>query len=148
MRLRAVVFAAALVAGCNTVDLGDNFTQGEVAVNDDFFYCRVQPEVISAFSCSEGAAGEGGQCHGDMSAMRLRTIPTLVACDVDGVVSGTISPEERTNFEASRAQVSGTSSNSPLLLRPIGLQSHPRVIFAPGDPPADILRMWIDGAGP
>lgn len=147
MRLPGVLVLGLLGAGCTTVPLGDNFTQGEVAVSDDFFYCRVQPDVITGYGCSEGAAGEAGECHSSKSALRLRSVPTPVACD-DGLVTGMISADERANFEASRSQVSGTSSSSPLLLRPIGVQSHPRIVFAPGDPPADVLRMWIDGAGP
>ena len=58
------------VAG--TVDLGDDFVAPDLQLDDAFFYCRIQPEVLTRHSCATGDSGEEGSCHSAASALRLR----------------------------------------------------------------------------
>lgn len=143
-RLGALLAGLALV-GCGTVDLGDNFVPPDLVLDEDFFYCRIQPEVISAQSCASGGAGDGNACHANRSALRLNTGAEAVpppACE-DGVVVGTVPPEYEANLEAIRFTVQSDPLSSPVYRRPIGLDSHPRVIFDESSPEADLIVEWI-----
>ena len=156
-RLR-VVAGAALIAGttlalpatlgCGTVDLGDNIVSPDLMLDEDFFYCRIQPEVIQASGCAGGGAGEAGMCHTSRSSMRLADttgVPPPV-CEAD-VVVGVVPPEYMQNFTAVQFTVQSDPLSSPFYRRPTGLDSHPRVIFPEGDPSADLISQWISRGG-
>lgn len=127
-----------------TVDLGDDFVAPELQLDTDFFYCRIQPEVLTKFSCAGGAAGEGGSCHDSRSALRLAATEESVQCD-DGAVVGTAPDAYQDNFEAIRFSVQSNALDSPLYLRPLGRASHPRIVFDENDPAADLIVEWISG---
>ncbi len=140
-----VLMAFACLAGCGTVDLGDNFVPPDLVLDEDFFYCRIQPEVITPQTCASGAAGDGNACHANRSALRLSTaaeMATPPTCE-DGVVVGTVPPEYEANLEAVRFTVQSDPLSSPIYRRPIGLDSHPRVIFDEASPEADLIVEWI-----
>ena len=131
--------------GCGTVDPGDNFIAPDVMLDEDFFYCRIQPEVITAQSCASGGAGEGGMCHSSMSALRLSTMAEEVApptC-MDGQVVGDVPAAYMENYMAVQLSVQSDPLSSPFYRRPTGLDSHPRVIFPEGSPEADLIVQWI-----
>lgn len=138
-------------AGCTTVDLGDNFVAPGVQLDEDFFYCRVQPEVIGALRCASGESDEAGSCHSARSALRLsadaETDPAP-ACDADGKVTGTVPPSYMENLAALGFTVQADALASPLYRRPLGLDSHPRVIFEADSPEAELVRTWIQGVTP
>lgn len=126
-----------------TVDLGDNFVAPDLALDEDFFYCRIQPEVIERFSCAGGASGEAGQCHDSRSALQLLDAPDRARCDRDGRLAAAAPDEYLANFEASQFFVQADPLTSPFLLRPTHMASHPRRIFAAGDPAARLITEWI-----
>ncbi len=135
------------LAGCALEPLGDNFVQPEVMVDEDFFFCRVQPEVIAPQTCASGASGESGSCHSARSAMRLDVLGETDMppdCDEDGVVVGGAVPQSyMNNLEAVRRGVRPDPLSSPLYQRPIGQASHPRVIFDASSPEADLIVEWM-----
>lgn len=144
----AAALACAGASGCATVDLGDNFVAPDLMLDEDFFYCRIQPEVITAHGCATGGAGEGGMCHTSRSSMRLADASGVARpeCD-DDVVVGTVPPEYTQNFTAVRFTVQSDPLSSPFYRRPTGLDSHPRVIFSEADPAADLISQWISRGG-
>ena len=127
-----------------TVDLGDDFVAPELQLDSDFFYCRIQPEVLTKFSCAGGASGESGSCHDSRSALRLATTGATATCD-DGAAVGGVPREYEDNLEAIRFSVQSSALDSPLYLRPLGRASHPRTIFDEDDPAADLIVEWISG---
>ena len=128
-----------------TVDLGDDFVAPELQLDSDFFYCRIQPEVLTKFSCASGASGESGSCHDSRSALRLAATDAPAPCDADGTVVSGIPAEYEDNYEAIRFSVQSNALDSPLYLRPLGRSSHPRTIFDESDPAADLIVDWISG---
>lgn len=118
-------------------------------LDEDFFYCRIQPEVITAHSCASGLSGEGGSCHSARSALRLEVAAETdppPACDGD-ILLETEPASYRTNFQAVQFTVQTDPLSSPFYRRPVGLDSHPRVIFEEGTPEADLIIEWIGGGG-
>jgi hypothetical protein len=126
-----------------TVDLGDNFVAPDLALDEDFFYCRVQPDVFQNFGCAAGRAGEGGQCHDSRSALSLLDAPDSPPCDRNGRLAGDVPPEYQANYEAARFFVQTDALTSPLYLRPTNMASHPRRIFDANDPAARLITEWI-----
>lgn len=135
-----------LALGCGTVDPGDNFVTPEARVDADFFYCVIQPQVITKDSCATGLPGESGSCHAaNRSAMYLDATADTVTppqC-VNGKVVGTVPASYVTNFDQVRLRVGADPESSPIYRRPLGLDSHPRVIFDASSPEAADLVAWI-----
>ncbi|MFW6067396.1 MAG: hypothetical protein ACOC97_03600 [Myxococcota bacterium] len=145
-----LALALATAVGCGTVDPGDNFVTPEARVDEDFFYCRVQPEVISAQSCASGGAGEDGSCHADRSALRLS--PEAETATPPDCVEGepvTEVPEPYVqNLDRIQALAVGADpSSSGIYRRPLGLDSHPRVIFEQDSTEAMLLAEWLNMGG-
>ncbi len=140
----------ALLGACGTIERGDNIVPPDLALDEDFFYCRIQPEVLTPQTCASGAAGEGGECHSARSAMRLQVAaesdppPT---CDGNMVVSG-VPQSYMDNYTAAQASVQTDPLSSPFYRRPTGLDSHPRMIFPEGSPEAMLIVEWIGSGGP
>jgi hypothetical protein len=143
------LLALLLGSGCGTIDPGDNFVPPDVSLDEDFFYCRIQPEVISASTCASGGPGEGGECHADQSSLRLSAMAEAdapPACDGDAVV-GPVPDSYMANYQAVQFTVQSDPLSSPFLLRPTGRQSHPREIFPEMSPQADLIIQWISAGG-
>lgn len=136
---------AACSAGCGTIDLGDDIVPPNLQLDEDFFYCEIQPNVLTAKSCANGIDGESGSCHADRSALRLvATTDPPPMCEDGVIVGGSLSADYVANFEAVRFTVQSDPLSSPFYRRPTGMDSHPRVIFPPdGDPCADLIIDWI-----
>jgi hypothetical protein len=128
------------VAG--TVDLGDNFVAPDLALDEDFFYCRIEPQVIQKFGCASGNDGERGQCHDSRSALQLIDTSETASCS-NGRATGAVPDAFRANYEAAKFFVQTDPLTSPLYLRPTNQASHPRRIFAPNDPAARLITEWI-----
>jgi hypothetical protein len=138
------LLGAVLAAGCGTVDSGDNFVPPDVSLDEDFFFCRIQPEVLTEHSCASGGPGEQGSCHASVSALRLDPMAESqsVACE-DGMPTGPIPPSYENNLTSVRTVVQPDPLRSPFYRRPIGLDSHPRVIFPEDSPEAMLISEWI-----
>lgn len=135
----------AWLAGCGIVDLGDNIVPPDLQLDEDYFYCVIQPQVITVHGCAGGMAGEGGMCHTDRSALRLvDTMDAPPECDETGAITGgSLSADYIANFEAVRFTVQSDPLSSPFYRRPTGMDSHPRVIFPESDPAAALIVDWI-----
>jgi hypothetical protein len=131
-----------------TVDLGDDFVAPDLQLDSDFFFCRIQPQVLTKYSCATGAAGEMGSCHDSRSAMRLLDTQAPPPCDKNGAVVGAVPDAYQKNLEAVRFAVQSDPLSSPLYLRPLNRASHPRKIFDDNDPAAKLIVEWISGAKP
>jgi hypothetical protein len=135
---------AAWPAGCGTIDLGDDIIAPDLQLDEDFFHCEIQPNVLTAKSCASGMDSENGSCHSDRSALRLvATTDAAPLCEGGVIVGGTIPADSIANFEAVRFTVQSDPLSSPFYRRPTGMDSHPRVIFAEDDPCADLIVQWI-----
>jgi hypothetical protein len=147
----AAVGCAAL-AGCGsiddngllgTVDLGDNFIAPDLQLSEEFFFCRLQPEVLTEHSCAGGGPGEAGSCHDSQSSLRLVDTDAPAPCDGDGVLIDDVPDAFRQNLDAVRFSVQSDALSSPLYLRPLNRASHPRAIFDDGDNAAELILEWI-----
>ena len=59
-------------AGCTTVDPGPNFVVPDEQFDADFFFCRVEPELLVTKKCGSGNPGAGDAangCHFNSSAV-------------------------------------------------------------------------------
>ncbi len=126
-----------------TVELGDNFVAPDLALDEDFFFCRIQPEVLRMHGCAAGQTGEAGRCHDSASALRLIDTPAEAECDDEGRVTGELPDDLVSNFEAARFFVQSDPLTSPLYLRPLRMASHPRRIFDEDDEAAELIVEWI-----
>ncbi len=68
------------------------------------------------------------------------------ACDGD-ILIGTEPASYRENFQAVQFTVQTDPLSSPFYRRPVGLDSHPRVMFDEGTPEAELIIEWIGGGG-
>jgi hypothetical protein len=147
VRRGALLLCVLWAAGCGTVDPGDNFITPEVMVDDEYFYCEIQPNVITRNTCASGGAGEAGSCHTTRSALRLLAaaeMATAPAC-TDGRVNDptTIPVEYMTNFDRVQFTVQSSLDRSPFYRRPVGIDSHPRQVFAPGSMEEMLIEEWL-----
>ena len=96
------------------MELGDNIVAPDLMLDEDYFYCRIQPEVVQAHGCAGGGAGEMGMCHTARSALRLVDTTGIVppTC-VDDVVEGGVPPEYLENFHAVQFTVQSDPLSSP-----------------------------------
>jgi len=143
----AALLMATTAVGCGTVDLGTYEGVRDLKLDESYFYCVVQPKVLTAKKCAGGDSSAGdtaGGCHSSTSSFRLAEVPTPVACE-SGKPTGTASAEERANYAASSLRATRDPSTSPLLTKPTqsGGVSHPRRIFESNAPEADLIRTWI-----
>ncbi len=147
----SVLFGSALLAwaaaGCGTVDPGDHFVPPEVRLDEDFFFCRIQPMVLTEYRCATGMGGEEGSCHDSRSALRLEAMADSEPppCDMEGNVVSAVPLSYRRNLETSRVTVQSDAYTSPFYRRPVGLDTHPRKIFEEGSEPAELIVEWING---
>lgn len=144
-----LVLSASGVCACGTVDRGDNFVAPELQIDEDRFYCEIQPMVVAPFKCAGGVgAAENGACHTQRSSLRLvlagETDPPPACTDNVPDDPSTIPASYKANFEAVRTSVQSDALSSPFYLRPIGRQSHPRVIFPETDPAALLILDWLN----
>jgi hypothetical protein len=150
MQRVALLACFVLTASCGTnngltgtVDPGSNFVAPDLTLDEDFFFCRIEPEVIQKFGCASGATGEQGRCHDSRSSMRLLPSSDMPACDAAGHLTGKIPDAYAANLDAVRYFVQADPLTSPFYLRPLNLASHPRRIFDEQDPAAKLIQEWI-----
>lgn len=142
----------AVLLGCtvaSTVDPGPNFVVETQTFDADFYFCRVEPELIVGKKCGAGdpAAGDRANgCHYNPSAvsgMPLQSHPA-VNCGggdhpVDRVQVNTAAAQA--SLQSVSFQMSRDHLTSPLYVRPTGA-NHPRVIFDKNDPVVEVIRAW------
>jgi len=143
----ALVFAVATLSlGCGTVDLGTYEGVRDIRLDEDYFYCVVQPQVLTAKKCAGGEPGDTGGCHSSNSSFRLAEVPTSVAC-ASGKPTGILSSEERSNYAASSLRATRDPESSPLYTKPTGKSgSGHKVVFDPTSAEAGLIKTWISRA--
>jgi hypothetical protein len=152
---RRVSFAARLVAtgmlaaaswGCTTVDPGPNFVVPDEQFDADFFFCRVEPELLVGKKCGSGEPGDNNGCHFNSSAvsgMALAPHAPVDCADGHPVSRAQIGAGSAAqgNLQATSLEMSRDYLTAPLYLRPTGA-NHPRAIFPKDDPVVDVIRQW------
>ncbi|MBS2015780.1 MAG: hypothetical protein JST00_23030 [Deltaproteobacteria bacterium] len=150
LALCAAALASSAVS-CTTVDPGPSFVVPDENFDADFFFCRVEPDLLFGKKCGPGdpAAGDAANgCHFNSSAvsgMALAPHPP-VDCGPDRarpVNRGQIGAGSAAqgNLQAASLVMSRDFQTAPILLRPTGL-NHPRAIFGRNDPITDVIREW------
>ena len=134
------------LAGCTTVDPGPNFVVPDEQFDADFFFCRVEPEVLFAKKCGSGNPGEENSCHFNASAVSGMAITNHAPIEcangrpVNRVQLGAGSAAQG-NLQAASLVMSRDIDTAPIFLRPTGA-NHPREVFPKDDPIVEILREW------
>jgi hypothetical protein len=126
-----------------SVDLGDDIIAPDVALDEETFVCRIQPDVLTRHSCASGMSGESGGCHDSRSALRLIATDEAPPCNDDGEIIDVVPDAYARNLEALRFTVQADPESSPLYLRPTGRAAHPRRIFDTSDDAAELIAEWI-----
>lgn len=145
-RLLAIAVAS---WSCTTIDPGPNFVVPDEQFDADFFFCRLEPEVLTLKKCGPGdpAAGDPANgCHFNSSAvsgMAIAPHPPIDCLDGRPTNRAQIGAGSAAqgNLQAASLVMSRDFATAPLLLRPTG-QNHPRAVFPRGDPAEDIIRQW------
>jgi hypothetical protein len=146
VRARPLGLLVVALAGCTSVDPGPNFVVPDEQFDADFFFCRVEPELLFAKKCGSGEPGEENSCHFNSSAvsgMALANHPAIECADgrpVNRVQLGAGSPAQG-NLQAASLVMSRDVNTAPIFIRPTG-KNHPREVFRPDDPVVEILREW------
>lgn len=144
LRAAVIVSLFPCAIGCgafDSVDLGDNPAVRTTNLDVDFFVCRIQPEVLSEKGCATGAAGES--CHLTESSYRLIDVDRSYASQCEDGALASPPDDVLTNFSATQPWIFEDVESSPLLTRPTGVRSHPRVIFDIDASEADLIREWV-----
>lgn len=149
--VRACLLGLVVVAltGCTSVDPGPNFVVPDEQFDADFFFCRVEPELLFAKKCGPGDPGAGDPpngCHFNSSAVSGMAIAehAPIACAGDRPVNRAqlgAGSAAQGNLQAASLVMSRDVGTAPIFLRPTGA-NHPRAIFAKDDPVVEVLREW------
>lgn len=142
----AASFLALAAASCTTVDPGPNFVVPDEQFDADFFFCRVEPELLLAKKCGPGEGADGNNCHFNSSAVSGMALAAHNPIDcADGrptnraqIGAGSAA---QGNLQAASLVMSRDYATAPIYLRPTG-QNHPRAIFPREDPVVDVIRQW------
>jgi len=126
-----------------TLDLGDNFEAPDRRLDEDLYHCVIQPQIVGPQRCAGGRDSDSGGCHTERSALRLVVVPDEPRCDGD-ILLGAPPLESQANLDRVRASVGIDAEASPFYRRPVGLDSHPRMIFDEGSVDAELIRDWIN----
>jgi hypothetical protein len=129
-----------------TLDVGENFQVAEIVYDEAFFYCEVEP-MLFAQGCGGGDAsrGESAQgCHFNRQRLRLTDYAPLAAAECEQGLQADlgVSQAARQNYQSAQLHMEVDPERSPLLNRPTSDVAHPRVIFEPDSPEAEIIRSW------
>jgi hypothetical protein len=145
LRSAFVVALALAVAGCGTVEKGQDITVAEVVFDQNYFYCKVEPMLIQQ-KCGPGDGNDPpGGCHFSVTTFKLlehNPPDSTVPCN--GLVPQAVSipPESQANYQTAQTKMSANPDQAALLLRPTNQALHPRKIFEPDSPEANLIREW------
>jgi hypothetical protein len=158
-RMAAVILRllVALLAGCVSVDPGEDFVNPEPDFDANYFYCHVEPGLIFAYSCGTGDPSKGDRangCHFNPSAVSGMALLDHPAIDcggsdvpVDLTQVGEGSPAQ-SNLSAVSLEMSKEYTTAALFTRPSSYKgqppaAHPRAIFDQTDPTVNsLLSTW------
>jgi hypothetical protein len=128
-----------------TLDIGENFQVAEIVYDQTYFYCEVEP-LLFAQGCGSGdpSLGESAQgCHFNRQRLRLTAYEPLTSEQCGTALDDLVaSPAAQQNYQSAQLQMEVDPERSPLLMRPTSTVAHPRVIFEPDSPEAEVIRAW------
>lgn len=139
-----LLVAAVAMAGCGSIDPGEDFQIAEVVFDEGYYYCRVEP-MLFAQRCGSGDPDQdgAGACHFNVTSFRLTDYEPLASQSCAGNnVTGAVRPAARENYQSAQRQMRLDPELAPLLNRPTRKTAHPRRIFEPGSSEADLIRQW------
>jgi|SoiMetStandDraft_5_1073268.scaffolds.fasta_scaffold156757_1 hypothetical protein len=131
----------------STVDRGSDFNVADVVFDENYFYCKVEPEFFN-LGCGPGNTMQGDTpngCHYNVTSFRLTEYSPLVGDSCNGGVIPGVGPpaQARQNYQVSQAKMDRVPERAKLLTRPTSSGGdHPRKIFELDSPTADIIRDW------
>ena len=138
------------LSACGTVDPGPQFQVAEVVFDQNFYYCKVEPMLLSK-RCSAGDPSKGDSgCHGSVTIFRLQDPPPppptpLLTSDerCNGITPKSGIPAySQANWGTASIRMRTDPERAPLLLRPTNRSPHPREIFSDKSPEANLIRQW------
>jgi hypothetical protein len=151
---RATTLAFLLCCGCTTIEPGSNFVVPQETFDADYFYCKVEPQLIFAKKCGPGNPSDSNSCHFNAAAVTGMALANHPAIDcgggdhpVDTTQTGTGSNAQG-NLEAVSLEMSHDYLTAALFVRPSSYNgnqpaAHPRAIFDQSDPLVNtLLRTW------
>lgn len=136
-----------------TVNPGPDFVQEDVIFDEEFYYCRVEPELFALrdpatqTSCGAGKAGmdAANGCHFSVTKFRLTEYMPKVSdtCQGDALGPTSVVPvAAQQNYAAAQARMKRDPKLAQLLQRPLGKAQHPRQIFAENSAEAAVISQW------
>jgi hypothetical protein len=128
--------------GCGTVDPGQDVQFAEIAYDQGYFYCKVEPMLFQQ-ECGPGKQGTdaSGGCHYNVTTFRL-TKHDPIPCNKGLVPAARIPPEAESNYQAAAREMTPDPERAPLLNRPTKQAAHPREIFDSKSEAATVIREW------
>jgi hypothetical protein len=137
-----------LASGCDSIDPGNNFVVANATFDPDYFYCHVEPQYLTAYSCGPGGASDNNSCHYSpaVTGMALVAHPAINCGGGDHPLDATqITQVAQDDYAAVEIEMSVDYMNAPLLVRPLG-NNHPRPIFTTNNDqvPIQILSTWAN----
>jgi hypothetical protein len=135
-------------SACTTVDPGPTFVVPDEQFDADFFFCRVEPELLVAKRCGPGdpAVDPPNGCHFNASAVSGMPLSdhAPITCEggrpVNRAQLGAGSASQG-NLQSASIVMSRDVATAPIFVRPTGA-NHPRTIFEKNDPVVEVLREW------
>ncbi len=141
-----------MAVGCTTIDPGPDFVIPVQTFDADYFYCHVEPQVLTAKKCGPGDPSLGDAnngCHFTAAAVSGMVLIDHPAIDcgggdhpVDATQVGESSPAQ-SNLQAASLEMSRDYLNAPIVVSPTG-HNHPRVVYTTSDPVVSILATWAN----
>lgn len=129
------------------IDPGADFVVADVVFDSGFYYCRVEPVLVTQ-RCGPGdpAAGDPANgCHHNVTSFRLTEYMPLVAERCNGGVTpagGSIPAAAQQNYQSAQARMKRDPGRAQLLLRATGQTKHPRALFSAASSEAEVIRQW------
>jgi hypothetical protein len=140
-RVEALVLVLFLLAGCGTVNPGQDFEFAQITYDQNYFYCQVEP-MLFAKKCGPGDMGDPTSgCHYNVTFFRLSQHDP-VPCNDNLPDSLKISAEAQGNYTSASREMAPDPSAAPLLRRPTKQAAHPRQIFELKSTEANLIRTW------
>jgi len=133
------------LVACSTVEPGEDFSIADIVYDEGYYYCSVEPKLFE-YKCGPGNPGEEGSCHFDVTPYRLTDYSPLIgdSCSSESAPTAVIIAPAKANYSSSQAKMQLDPKLAPLLTRPLGKASHPRVVFDPAKDQAaiDVIEAW------
>jgi hypothetical protein len=88
-----------------------------------------------------------GGCHFNVTNFKLEPYDPKVSESCNGnnpSPNAAIPQSARANYQQAQRMMRVEASQAPLFNRPTKRTSHPRQIFAPDSPQADVIRAWAE----